>query len=396
MLVTLTSYTYWLSQFAVVGITLLWVYFRHHERFTGFRNWIIAANLVGLVGYIFVPTAPPRMFPEWGFVDTLAQYSSVNHESGLIAWGANPYAAMPSLHAMDAFIVGVVMFGLVRSRIAKALWLAWPAWVAFAVISTGTTTGSTSSPGVLSRSPRARAYGAPAGCAASAPRMTDDGLARAEPARVSQLDRVKQEYTQSAREILARSMRGVAKTKLTPDMLTLAGVTLCLAGAVLVGFEERNEKLFFWLGGALFVIGSIADILDGALARAASKGTVFGAFLDSTFDRLGEAAMLAAIGLVFMRDGNEIALVATFAAVTGSFLVSYTRAKAESLGLRGDVGFGSRVERVVFISVGLGLAPWGLLQWPIYALAATAWMTVVQRMLYVRRQLRELAEQPVT
>ena len=210
-----------------------------------------------------------------------------------------------------------------------------------------------------------------------------------EPARVNQLDRVKQEYTQAAREILARSMRGVAKTKLTPDMLTLAGVSLCLAGAVLVGFEERNEKLFFWLGGALFVIGSVADILDGALARAASKGTVFGAFLDSTFDRLGEAAMLTAIGLVFMRDGNEVALVATFAAVIGSFLVSYTRA----LGLRGDVGVGSRVERVVLISVGLGLSPWGLLQWPIYLLAAMAWVTVLQRMLFVRRQLRELAEQ---
>jgi membrane-associated phospholipid phosphatase len=137
LLVTLTSFTYWLSQFAVVGIALLWVYFRHHDRFGGFRNWLIAANLIGLVGYIFIPTAPPRMFPEWGFIDTLAQYSSVNHESGLIAWGSNPYAAMPSLHAMDALIVGIVMFGIVRSRIAKALWLAWPAWVAFAVISTG-------------------------------------------------------------------------------------------------------------------------------------------------------------------------------------------------------------------------------------------------------------------
>ena len=117
-------------------------------------------------------------------------------------------------------------------------------------------------------------------------------------------------------------MQGVAKTKLTPDMLTMAGVTLCLVGAVLVGFEEHNPKLFFWLGGILFVVGSVADILDGALARAASKGTVFGAFLDSTFDRLGEAAMLAAIGLVFARDGNDIALVAAFAAVIGSFLVS--------------------------------------------------------------------------
>jgi phosphatidylglycerophosphate synthase len=209
--------------------------------------------------------------------------------------------------------------------------------------------------------------------------------------RVSELDRVKQEYTQAARQILQRSMRGVARTKLTPDMLTVAGVTLCLVGAVLVGFEDRGEKLLFWLGGVLFVIGSVADILDGALARAASKGTVFGAFLDSTFDRLGEAAMLAAIGLVFARQGNDTALVATFAAVIGSFLVSYTRAKAEALGLRGDIGFGSRVERVVLISVGLGLAPWGWLQWPVYALAATAWITVIQRILFVRRQLRELA-----
>ena len=103
--------------------------------------------------------------------------------------------------------------------------------------------------------------------------------------------------------------------------------------------------------------------------------------------------MLTAIGLVFMRDGNEIALVATFAAVIGSFLVSYTRAKAEALGLRGDVGFGSRVERVVLLSIGLFLAPWGLLQWPIYLLAAIVWITVIQRMLFVRRQLRELAEQ---
>ena len=94
-------------------------------------------------------------------------------------------------------------------------------------------------------------------------------------ARVSQLDRVKQEYTQAAREILARSMRGVARTKLTPDMLTLAGLSLCLTGAVLVGFEEHDQKLFFWLGGFLFVVGSIADILDGALARSESKGTVF-------------------------------------------------------------------------------------------------------------------------
>src|SRR5207249_10872528 len=84
--------------------------------------------------------------------------------------------------------------------------------------------------------------------------------------RVNQLDRVKQEYTAAARQILARSMAGVARTKLTPDMLTVPGVALCLAGAVLIGFEERNEKLFFWLGRLMFVAGSISDFLGGALA----------------------------------------------------------------------------------------------------------------------------------
>jgi hypothetical protein len=132
-----TSYTYWLSQFAVVGATLLWVYFRQHERFADFRNWLIAANLIGLLGYALMPTAPPRMFPEWGFSDVLAEHGSLTHDSGLIAFAANPYAAMPSLHAMDALIVTIVMVGLVRSTLAKVLWAMWAPWVWFTVMSTG-------------------------------------------------------------------------------------------------------------------------------------------------------------------------------------------------------------------------------------------------------------------
>jgi membrane-associated phospholipid phosphatase len=135
LLVTATSFTYWLSQFAVVGMTLLWVYFRHHERFAEYRNWLIGANLVGLIGYVLMPTAPPRMFPEWGFSDTLAEHSAVNQST--VAFAANPFAAMPSLHAMDALIVGLVMASLCRTWPARILWLAWPAWVCFAVMGTG-------------------------------------------------------------------------------------------------------------------------------------------------------------------------------------------------------------------------------------------------------------------
>jgi CDP-diacylglycerol---glycerol-3-phosphate 3-phosphatidyltransferase len=205
------------------------------------------------------------------------------------------------------------------------------------------------------------------------------------------LQRVKQGYTTGARTLASRSIVGLARTRVTPNALTTAGVSLCLAASVLVYFEYRHELLFYWLAAVVFVVGSLLDILDGALARAGGKTTPFGSFLDSTTDRVGEGAMLGAIALIFSRHGNEVALAATVAAIAGSFLVSYTRAKAEGLGLRGDVGIGSRAERVVVITAGLVLAPWGLLQWAIYLLTATAWLTVVQRILHVRRQLRESA-----
>jgi CDP-diacylglycerol--glycerol-3-phosphate 3-phosphatidyltransferase len=101
--------------------------------------------------------------------------------------------------------------------------------------------------------------------------------------------------------------------------------------------------------------------------------------------------MLGAIALVFSRHGNEVAVAFAFAALAGSFLVSYARARAEALGLRGDVGLGSRAERVVVISVGLAFAPWGGLPCAIYLLTATAWLTVAQRVAHVRKQLRERA-----
>jgi CDP-diacylglycerol--glycerol-3-phosphate 3-phosphatidyltransferase len=203
------------------------------------------------------------------------------------------------------------------------------------------------------------------------------------------LHRVKHGYTTGARSLASRSITGLTRTRITPNALTTSGVSLCLAAAVLVYFEDRNELLFFWLGAFVFVVGSVLDILDGALARAGGKTTPFGSFLDSTTDRVGEGAMLGAIALIFSRHGNQVALGATVAAIAGSFLVSYTRAKAEALGLRGDVGLGSRAERVVVITAGLELAPWGALQWAIYLLTATAWWTVLQRILFVRKQLRE-------
>ena len=198
---------------------------------------------------------------------------------------------------------------------------------------------------------------------------------------------IKHGYTSGARGLASRSVIGLTRTRVTPNALTASGVTLCAAASILVLFEGRNEILFYWLAAVVFVAGSLLDILDGALARAGGKATPFGAFLDSTMDRVSEGFMLTAIAYILATQDHPVFVAVAMAAVAGSFLVSYTRAKAENLGLRGDVGIGSRAERVVVITAGLVLAPWGVLPWALVLLACTAWITVGQRVLHVRKQL---------
>lgn len=125
---TLVSWTYWNSEFTVLGLALLWVYLRRHSAFPRFRNAILLANVLGLVGYFLMPTAPPRLLGV-GFAN--------QHRDGLVQLLANPYAAMPSLHAGDALIVGIVLATLCRSTLWQLVWIAWPAWVWFCVMATG-------------------------------------------------------------------------------------------------------------------------------------------------------------------------------------------------------------------------------------------------------------------
>jgi CDP-diacylglycerol--glycerol-3-phosphate 3-phosphatidyltransferase len=203
------------------------------------------------------------------------------------------------------------------------------------------------------------------------------------------LARAKQTYTDEARRLAAQSMAQLEEAKVTPDALTISGVGLCIAGSVAVFFEYLGWG-FYWLGAVLFVVGSVLDILDGALARSRGIGSPFGAFLDSTVDRVGEGFMIGAIGLVLMRHDQMWGVALAFAAIAGSFLVSYARARAEALGLKGDVGLGSRAERVVVITTGLVLAPIHELVLPatMALLATTAWITVIQRIVFVRKQLQ--------
>ena len=130
VLITVAAWTYWNSEFTVITLALLWVYLRRHEWFGRFRNTVLLANVLGLIGYTVMPTAPPWMFPSFGFVD------GVNHSSGLVSALGNQYAAMPSLHAADALIVAVFCFRACRHRWSKAVWAFWPLWVWFCVLAT--------------------------------------------------------------------------------------------------------------------------------------------------------------------------------------------------------------------------------------------------------------------
>jgi CDP-diacylglycerol--glycerol-3-phosphate 3-phosphatidyltransferase len=181
------------------------------------------------------------------------------------------------------------------------------------------------------------------------------------------------------------------ESRLTPNTISLTGFVLNVAAAVLVW--ER----YFFLGGIAFIVGSICDTLDGRYSRMSGKGTPFGAFLDSTLDRMEEGIVLTAVGAYFAARHNEAAVAAVVAAVLFSLMVSYTRARAEALGVECKVGIASRAVRVVILSIGLlfakgaSLGDFELLEVSVYVLAGLAIVTTFQRILHVRRQLNASA-----
>jgi CDP-diacylglycerol---glycerol-3-phosphate 3-phosphatidyltransferase len=178
------------------------------------------------------------------------------------------------------------------------------------------------------------------------------------------------------------------ESRLTPNAISITGLLLNLGAAVLV-----TQRLFF-LAGVAFIVGSIMDTLDGRYSRMSGKGTLFGAFLDSTLDRIEEGVVITAVAWYFADRGEPLVAAACVFVVLGSLMVSYTRARAEALGVECKVGLATRPVRVVVLSVGLvfakgaGLVDVELLAPAIYALAALTAFTVGQRVWHVRRELR--------
>jgi CDP-diacylglycerol---glycerol-3-phosphate 3-phosphatidyltransferase len=172
------------------------------------------------------------------------------------------------------------------------------------------------------------------------------------------------------------------ESRLTPNAISVTGLILNIVAAVLIWQE------MFIVGGIAFIVGSVCDTLDGRYSRMSGKGSQFGAFLDSTLDRIEEGIVLTAVAAVFAAQDDQFATAATVVAVLASLMVSYTRARAEALGVECTVGIASRAVRVVILSAGLLLADLGLLAPSVYVLAALGTITVLQRIFHVRSALR--------
>jgi CDP-diacylglycerol---glycerol-3-phosphate 3-phosphatidyltransferase len=177
------------------------------------------------------------------------------------------------------------------------------------------------------------------------------------------------------------------ESRLTPNAISLTGFLLNVLAAVLVW------QRYFFLGGIAFIVGSVCDTLDGRYSRMSGKGTQFGAFLDSTLDRIEEGIVLTAVAAVFAKDGKDFAAAAVVVAVLASLMVSYTRARAEALGVECKVGIANRAVRVVILSIGILFADLDALAPAVYVLAGLGTITVLQRIFHVRGELKRL-EQP--
>jgi len=178
------------------------------------------------------------------------------------------------------------------------------------------------------------------------------------------------------------------ESRLTPNAISVTGLIGNVIAAALI-LEHH-----FVLAGIAFILGSLCDMFDGRYSRMSGKGTPFGAFLDSTLDRVEEGVVLTAVAVFFAREGNETAVAAVVLTVLLSLMVSYTRARAEALGVECKVGLATRAVRVVILSAGLvfakgaGLGDFELLAPAIYAMTVLTGFTVLQRVFHVRSALR--------
>ena len=174
----------------------------------------------------------------------------------------------------------------------------------------------------------------------------------------------------------------LARAGVTANHMTLAGFFAALPVAVLIATDHLI------LGGILLLVASAFDTLDGAVARVRNEITEFGAFLDSTLDRYVEVAYYGALIWLFLERDNPGGVILSFVVLSGSIMVSYTRARAEGLGLHGKVGILQRPERLILLGIALIISDWLLIP-ALWIMAVVTNVTVLQRVLHVRSQTRK-------
>ena len=179
----------------------------------------------------------------------------------------------------------------------------------------------------------------------------------------------------AARRITSPIIQVIDKSKVTPDILTWIGLLINIAAGVIIAYNHLV------IGGVLVLVSGLIDILDGALARATNRTTRFGALLDSTFDRLSEAAIFVGLVVLYIGKGEVLMPTLVSLAMVGSFLTSYVRARAEGLGLDCQIGLFTRAERVIILVLGLVFSRFLLVA--VVILVAFSFVTVGQRMVYV-------------
>ena len=337
-LLDFSSWMYINAQSSVTLGAIVYLYLFHNASFYFVRNMFMVAWGIAIVGYIVYPTAPPRFMPEWGFVDSVAEFTGVSHDSTAVNALFNPYAAVPvdarRLRPDDRHPARPSVQASCNQDRLGAVPLARdlrdrghrqplhrrrrPGRSRRRRCGLGRRLARPGPPRRVGVQPRQGLRHRLMSSAPPGPRPTRGAGGRRAPISVAE-----------RRELVRNRL---IDSRLTPNAISLTGLVLNLVAAVLV-VDER-----FILGGIAFIVGSVMDTLDGRYSRMSGKGTQFGAFLDSTLDRIEEGIVLAAVAWVFAERGESFAAAAVVVAVLASLMVSYTRARAEALGVECKVG----------------------------------------------------------
>ena len=290
------------AQFTVTMAALVYIYLRHNQLLL--RAQHVRGRHVDRepLNYMLFPPAPPRFFPSGVPGDSVAQLTDVGHDSVTVNSLVNQYAVIPSMHVAFALMIAIPLARLCQAPRDARDWTRVSPGVAFVIISTANHfiadafLGACTAASAPGPPPRWPAPPPPGGSRRSRRRLMAEPQTTPRPQR---RDRARAPIGSGARREQMKDR--LIESRLTPNAISITGLVLNVVAAVLVWQE------LYIVGGIAFIVGSVCDTLDGRYSRMSGKGTQFGAFLDSTLDRIEEGIVLTAVAAVFATKGDEVA-----------------------------------------------------------------------------------------